>query len=174
MKKREYGELLHASHLLILAAAASFPTRRERSISADEDYAVKSHKKKFFAKANGGNSGRDTPDSGFIESDMGWRRGAAKKVVTYDEAQADYGLDSDEDVEYNQGEGGEDLQGEIEEIDMVLGHTRHEDYMDDPKDIPQENLVSLSRKDRADEHSAFTSNGRHTLISTIPTRCTRS
>lgn len=62
----------------------------------DKDYADKSHKKKFFSK-NGGPL-RATPDIGFVDPD-GIKRGAAKKVVTYDEAQADYGLESDDDVD---------------------------------------------------------------------------
>ena len=71
-------------------------------MSAEDDYAVKSHKKKFFARTNG-SSGRGTPESGFADSDGIWRRGAAKKVVTYDEAQADYGLESeDEEVYYGE------------------------------------------------------------------------
>ena len=84
---------------------ATFPTRREKSgESSDEDYAAKSHKKKFFSK-NGGTS-RATPDTGYVDSEGAWRRGAAKKVITYDEAQADYGLESDEDViYYPEGEG---------------------------------------------------------------------
>lgn len=30
---------------------------------------------------------------------------------------------------------------DAEEIDLVLSHTRHEDRLADPRDIPQENLV---------------------------------
>ena len=39
-----------------------------------------------------------------MDSDGAWRRGAARKVVTYDEAQADYGLGSDDDVNYPAGD----------------------------------------------------------------------
>ena len=78
---------------------AKFPTRRDKSVeSSDEDYAVKSHKKKFFSKI--GDNTRATPDADYVDSEGAWRRGAAKRVVTYDEAQADYGLETDEDVVY--------------------------------------------------------------------------
>ncbi|ORX35357.1 putative transcription regulator [Kockovaella imperatae] len=116
-------------------AVGSFPVRRERSMSAEDDYAAKSHKRKFFSKTNG-SSGRETPDSSFADADP-WRRGAARKVVTYDEAKADYGLESeDEEVYYAEAEG----QQEMDEIDLVLGHSRDEDHLDDPADLPQENL----------------------------------
>ena len=81
--------------------------RKEKSFSSDEDYAAKAHKKKFFSKATGtaSTSMRATPESGFADSEGVWKRGAARKVVTYDEAQADYGLESDEDdVYYQEGE----------------------------------------------------------------------
>ena len=83
---------------------AAFPARREKSAeSSDEDYAAKSHKKKFFSKIVG--SSRATPDTGYPDSDGAWRRSAAKKVVTYDEAQADYGLENEDDgVYYPEGE----------------------------------------------------------------------
>ena len=81
---------------LTTIAITTFPNRREKSVSSDADYAAKSHKKKFFLKNGGG--ARAIPDAGYVDSDGAWRRGAARKVVTYDEAQADYGLDSDEDV----------------------------------------------------------------------------
>jgi len=34
------------------------------------------------------------------------------------------------------------VEDDTEEIDLVLSHTRHEDRLADPRDIPQENLVS--------------------------------
>lgn len=34
------------------------------------------------------------------------------------------------------------VEDDAEEIDLVLSHTRHEDRLADPRDIPQENLVS--------------------------------
>ena len=77
--------------------------RREKSgDSSDEDYASRAHKKKAFSLAKGG-SGAGTPMS---DADAAWRRGAAKKVVTYDEAQVDYGLESEEDdvIYYEEGE----------------------------------------------------------------------
>lgn len=122
-------------------ASAAFPTRKERSASSDEDYGSKVHKKKFHAR-NGG-SGRATPDISH-DSDAAWRRGAAKKVVTYDEAQVDYGLESEgDDDAYAKAEGGlPGYDGEVEEIDQVLSHSRDEDRLQDPTDLPQENLVS--------------------------------
>ena len=78
-------------------ATGYFPTRKAQSESSDEDYAKKSHKKKAFRKPETG-SARGTPESGFADSMGVWRRGAAKKVVTYDEAQADYGLESEDDA----------------------------------------------------------------------------
>lgn len=126
--------------------------RQDNSESSDDDYAARSHKKKALKKYA---SARDTPDSGFADSMGVWRRGAAKKVVTYDEAQADYGLESEDDeIYYPSGvvtSGKTDLsselmsavgEGEADEIDLVLSHSRHEDRLNDPKDIPQENLVS--------------------------------
>ena len=127
--------------MIKLAASAAFPTRKERSASSDEDYGSKSHKKKFHARNSG--SGRATPDIAH-DADAAWRRGAAKKVVTYDEAQVDYGLESDVDDEaYPQAESGlPGYGGEVEEIDQVLSHSRDEDRLNDPTDVPQENLVS--------------------------------
>ncbi|WWD19741.1 hypothetical protein CI109_104205 [Kwoniella shandongensis] len=127
--------------------------RRVESVSSDEDYGSKSHKKKFFSKGNG-TTGRATPDTPYSESDGAWRRGAAKKVVTYNEADVDYGLESEEEeaaAYYATGDGGEgeplvsnggaDCSGEAaDEIDQVLYHSRDEAHKDDPKDIPQENL----------------------------------
>lgn len=52
-----------------------FPQRRPKADSEEDDYAVKSHKRKVLSKA--------TPES--VDSGGSWRRGAAKKVVTYDE-----------------------------------------------------------------------------------------
>ena len=73
----------------------SFPARVERSTSSDEDYAAKSHKKKFFPRT-GRETSRNTPD---VDSDgAAWKRGAARKVITYDEAQVDYGLQSEEEM----------------------------------------------------------------------------
>lgn len=81
-----------------------------------------------------------------------WRRGAAKKVVTYDEAQADYGLESEEDEVYYPANAAAPrmststsaltlvIEGNSDEIDLVLSHSRHEDRLNDPKDVPQENL----------------------------------
>lgn len=77
-----------------------FPSaRRAGSNSSDEDYAAKSHKKKFFQRSGAHSRGTATPDTSFGDSDAAssWRRGAARKVVTYNEANVDYGLDSDGD-----------------------------------------------------------------------------
>lgn len=96
-KKRE-----SAAVSKLTVATASFPQRRENSESSDEDYAAKSHKKKSYHT-----SARDTPDSGFADAQGVWRRGAAKKVVTYDEAQADYGLESEDEEMYSVSGGAE-------------------------------------------------------------------
>lgn len=148
-KKRESTQ-----EVKLISASASFPQRRERSESSDEDYASKSHKKKSIQY-----SARDTPDSGFADAQDVWRRGAAKKVVTYDEAQANYGLESEDEEMYSvsggaeQGseypecnESGLSEAGEsaADEIDLVLSHSRHEDRLADEKDIPQENLVRMT------------------------------
>jgi chromodomain-helicase-DNA-binding protein 1 len=93
--------------------------RREKSGSDDgDDYALKAHKKKNFAPS----ATRDTPDAGFADSDSAWRRGAAKKVVTYDEAQADYGLESEDEEMYYQE--GEIPAGESKRSDIVLTSSR--------------------------------------------------
>jgi chromodomain-helicase-DNA-binding protein 1 len=89
------GAVFHVNVLSLLAMGA-FPMRQEKSVSEDEDYAARSHRKKFYIPANM----RDTPDSGFADSDGAIRRGAAKKVTTYNEAEADYVIYQDE------GEGG--------------------------------------------------------------------
>lgn len=84
-------------------STGSFPARRPASVSSDEDYAAKSHKKKFFHRSGNNSRGTATPDSTFDSDSAAWRRGAARKVVTYNEASVDYGLDSegDEDVIYD-------------------------------------------------------------------------
>lgn len=121
-------------------ALAAFPMRKERSDSSDDDYGAKSHKKKKPAR----NSAHGTPDP-YGDSDAAWRRGAAKKVVTYDEAQVDYGLESaEEEEEYYQAQEQAAFGGPADEIDQVLAHSRDEDRLSDPTDIPQENLVCLS------------------------------
>lgn len=145
LKKRESdSSLFRAARVCgahVGSASAAFPTRKERSESSDEDYGAKSHKKKFYARNSG--SGRATPEAPI--DDAAWRRGAAKKVVTYDEAQVDYGLESEEDDEaYYQVEGGlPGYGGEADEIDQVLSHSRDEDHSSVPRDVPQENLVWL-------------------------------
>lgn len=101
---------------------AAFPARRERSDSSDEDYASKHHKRKVTS-ANG-----STPQSD------AWRRGAAKKIVSYDEANVDYGLEESGD------EAPAVEEGEVDEIDLVLSHSRDEDRINDPVDLPHENL----------------------------------
>ena len=75
----------------VASVAAAFPARRAKSLSSDEDYAVKAHKKKAYVAP----TGRSTPDT--FDSD--WRRGAAKKVVNYNEAEVDYGLGSEPEIE---------------------------------------------------------------------------
>ena len=61
-------------------------------------------------------------------------------MVSYNEAAVDYGLDSSGDegdvTPAPQAETGED------EIDLVLSHSRDDEHTDDPRDIPQVNLVS--------------------------------
>ncbi|KAL7419150.1 ATP-dependent DNA helicase Hrp3 [Cryptotrichosporon argae] len=123
---------------------AQFPTRRERSDSSDDgDYAKKSHKKKSFGQAKvKASAGRNayTPDT--ADSDAAaWRRGAAKKIVTYNEASVDYGLDSDDEDD----EGGYYVTGgeqseNADEIDLVISHSRDEDHANVEEDDPQVNL----------------------------------
>jgi chromodomain-helicase-DNA-binding protein 1 len=87
----------------LTAALQQFPSKRATSVSSDEDYAAKSHKKKFFQRSGANSRGTATPDTSFGDSDApSWRRGAARKIVTYNEASVDYGLDSegDDDVMY--------------------------------------------------------------------------
>jgi chromodomain-helicase-DNA-binding protein 1 len=129
------------AYTLTSSALAAFPTRKERSDSSDDDYGAKSHKKKKSARNS---SAQATPDP-YGDSDAAWRRGAAKKVVTYDEAQVDYGLESaEEEEEYYQAQEQAALGGAADEIDQVLAHSRDEDRLSDPADIPQENLVSYT------------------------------
>lgn len=100
---------------------SAFPTRRERSASSDEDYGSKSHKRKRVIAHS------ETPE---VDA---WRRGAAKKVVSYDEANVDYGLESADEAP-----AAEDAT--TDEIDQVLSHARDEERVNDPKDLPHENL----------------------------------
>jgi chromodomain-helicase-DNA-binding protein 1 len=124
-----------------LSALAAFPTRKDRSDSSDDDYGAKSHKKKKSAR----NSAQATPESGLADQDAAWRRGAAKKVVTYDEAEVDYGLESAEEEEkLYQAQEIAAFGGVADEIDQVLSHSRDEERLADPEDIPQENLVRPS------------------------------
>jgi chromodomain-helicase-DNA-binding protein 1 len=124
-----------------VSALAAFPTRKDRSDSSDDDYGAKSHKKKKSAR----NSAQATPESGLADQDAAWRRGAAKKVVTYDEAEVDYGLESAEEEEkLYQAQEIAAFGGVADEIDQVLSHSRDEERLADPEDIPQENLVSVS------------------------------
>lgn len=139
LKKREFltCNFQDGSSLLALA---SFPLRKDKGESSDEDYGSKSHKKKPQARRPP--SGQSTPD-GFADADAAWRRGAAKKVVTYDEGQVDYGLASEEEEDaYYQAQEASGLGGAADEVDQVLSHSRDEDRLADPADIPQENLVS--------------------------------
>ncbi|KAK8853315.1 hypothetical protein IAR55_004019 [Kwoniella newhampshirensis] len=133
--------------------AGHFPARRVESVSSDEDYGSKSHKKKFFSKSNGATS-RATPDTPYSESDGAWRRGAAKKVVTYNEADVDYGLESEEEeaAAYYAADGGENQTAD--EIDQVMSHSRDEAHKDDLVDLPQENL-DYSHIHNTDETYAF-------------------
>jgi chromodomain-helicase-DNA-binding protein 1 len=153
-------------------ALAAFPTRKDRSDSSDDDYGAKSHKKKKSAR----NSAQATPESGLADQDAGWRRGAAKKVVTYDEAEVDYGLESAEEEEkLYQAQEIAAFGGAADEIDQVLSHSRDEERLADPEDIPQENLVSsLVSPQTWLTDSASTSNGRDIRICIIPTSSTLS
>ncbi|WWC72124.1 uncharacterized protein I206_106084 [Kwoniella pini CBS 10737] len=121
-------------------STGAFPMRKEKSVASDEDYGTKSHKKKFFAKSANGRSG-STPDTPYSDGDGAWRRGAAKKVVTYNEADVDYGLEESEDDDAGEYYNGvvEQVE-EADEIDQVLYHYRDEARKEDPKDVPQENL----------------------------------
>lgn len=107
--------------IMFLLNCPAFPARRERSDSSDEDYASKHHKRKVTASSS-------TPQSD------AWRRGAAKKIVSYDEANVDYGLEESGD------EAPAVEEGEVDEIDLVLSHSRDEDRINDPVDLPHENL----------------------------------
>ncbi|KAI9634188.1 putative Chromodomain helicase [Dioszegia hungarica] len=104
-------------------ATQAFPTRRPKSESDDEEYAVKSHRRKVFVKA------------GSLESGGSWRRGATKKVVTYDETQGNEDL-----MESASEHEAPVVEGDTDEIDLVLSHTRHEEHLADPLDLPQVNL----------------------------------
>ncbi|GMK59395.1 hypothetical protein CspeluHIS016_0800010, partial [Cutaneotrichosporon spelunceum] len=121
-----------------------FPSvRRAGSNSSDEDYAAKSHKKKFFQRSGAHSRGTATPDTSFGASDDGssWRRGAARKVVTYNEANVDYGLDSDGDDDMFDGREAPIENGvAADEIDLVLSHSRDDEHKNDERDDPQTNL----------------------------------
>lgn len=103
-------------------------------MSSDEDYAARSHKRKVYS----------TPDT----VPEAWRRGAVKKIVTYDEAQVDYGLESEDEAEL--AEQTEADLGNGHEIDLVLTHARDEDHLTDERDIPQTNLASQLSRQSAD------------------------
>jgi len=94
-KKCEFCSTMVTSANSFVAASAAFPSRKQRSESADGDYASKSHRKKTFVSNARGTS---TP-TGF-DSDGTLRRDAAKKVRSYNETEVDYGLDSEDDVMY--------------------------------------------------------------------------
>ena len=137
-KKRESSMISRQYLKSNIPALAAFPTRKDRSDSSDDDYGAKSHKKKKSAR----NSAQATPESGLADQDAAWRRGAAKKVVTYDEAEVDYGLESAEEEEkLYQAQEIAAFGGAADEIDQVLSHSRDEDRLADQEDIPQENLV---------------------------------
>lgn len=155
-KATKKGSLVSHALADVFTAPAHFPSKqRPSSDSSDEDYARKSHKKKFFERSGGNSRGTSTPDTAFDSDGASWRRGAARKVVTYNEASVDYGLDSegDDDVMYYQQEarvgecpfGQHALtadNGNADEIDLVLSHSRDEEHAKDEKDVPQTNLVS--------------------------------
>lgn len=69
--------------------------RKQVDESSDEDYGTKAHKKKYFSKT--GVSRKATPGTPYSE-DNAFRRGAAKRVVTYNEADVDYGLESEDEA----------------------------------------------------------------------------
>jgi len=56
----------------------------------------------------------------------------------------DYGLESaEEEEELYQAQEIAAFGGAADEIDQVLSHSRDEDHLTDPEDIPQKNLVCL-------------------------------
>ncbi|KGB76774.2 chromodomain-helicase-DNA-binding protein 1 [Cryptococcus deuterogattii R265] len=121
-------------------SSGAFPMRKQVDESSDEDYGTKSHKKKYFSKT--GVSRRATPGTPYSD-DNAFRRGAAKKVVTYNEADVDYGLESEDeavDTGYYYTAGAPAEAEPADEIDQVMFHWRDENHKDDPKDIPQTNL----------------------------------
>ncbi|WVQ77477.1 hypothetical protein IAR50_007163 [Cryptococcus sp. DSM 104548] len=118
-------------------SGGAFPMRKQQADeSSDEDYGSKAHKKKNFA----GKVKRDASNTPYSESDA-WRRGAAKKIVTYNEADVDYGLESEDEAAAAYYSAAPELQGDpADEIDQVLYHWRDDAHLNDPKDIPQVNL----------------------------------
>ena len=114
----------------------SFPPRRVfEPDDAGDDYAAKSHKRKRDKRFSAGGSG--TPDS-YADASAVWRRGAKK--VSYNEA----AMYDDLSASGSEGEVVTPVNTEGEdEIDLVLSHARDEEHLQDPKDIPQLNLVSI-------------------------------
>jgi len=61
----------------------------------------------------------------------------------------DYGLESaEEEEELYQAQEIAAFGGAADEIDQVLSHSRDEDHLADPEDIPQKNLVCSIAHDR--------------------------
>ncbi|WVN87533.1 uncharacterized protein L203_102716 [Cryptococcus depauperatus CBS 7841] len=135
--------------------AGAFPMRKLQDESSDEDYGTKSNRKKSSSKS-GTTGPRTASGTPYSESDA-FRRGAAKKVVTYNEANVDYGLESEDeraatDHYYTAAE--TIGTNQLDEVDQVMYHYRDENHKDDPKDNPQVNLrFHIKWKDYSHMHN---------------------
>lgn len=121
----------------------SFVTSR-RSSSDEDDYAKKSHRKqKTNPKISGlkrqsrAGSEIDSSDAATASSSVRNFNARTNKSLNYNEADVDYGLEVDE----NGHEGvAEYFEGPTDEIDGVFGHSRDETRLDEPEDLPLENM----------------------------------
>ena len=129
--------------------------------SEDEDYAKKIHRKKNpnISKAKRASRVSSVFTNGSDSEAFKFSR--TGKQINYNEKEVDYGLGESEDGEDEvRPKANVDFEGaEADEIEGVFGWARDENKLDDPVDLPYENIVS--------------SNGRLPLISlaesTFPT-----
>lgn len=123
--------------------------------SEDEDYAKKIHRKKNPAFSKAKKASRVSSVSTNASDSEAFKFSRTGKQVNYNEKEVDYGLgESEEDDEPVRPKANVDFEGaEADEIEGVFGWARDETRMDDPVDLPYENIVSSAPSEMWDHRT---------------------
>jgi hypothetical protein len=111
--------------------------------SEDEDFGKKIHRKGKNTSTSRGK--RSRVSSAQASDSDAFKFSRTGKQVNYNEKKVDYGLgESEDEEEIVRPKANVDYQGaDADEIEGVFGWARDEMRLDDPVDLPYENIVSL-------------------------------